>query len=124
MRSDILNKLRAEIERRAEAQKAQIESEANMLCLCAEMLLANDRAATPARIFTEIAPALSDNRDLSVKELAARWGVSTRSIYEWKLHGLPYKKVGRLLRFDPIKVDQWANGHQESFNKARFRVVR
>jgi excisionase family DNA binding protein len=75
----------------------------------------------------EIAPApiLSDKRELTVKELAARWGVSTRSIYEWTATGgLPFKKRGRLLRFDWIEVDQWEKRHRESFTRARLRVVK
>jgi excisionase family DNA binding protein len=121
MGSDILNKLRTEIERRAEAQKAQIDSEANMLCLCAEILL-NAQAETSTRIVKEIAPTPSDKRELTVKELAAIWRVSTRSIYEWKTTGgLPFKKHGRLLRFDWIEADRWAKQHREAFGKVRLR---
>ena len=73
----------------------------------------------------EIATALSDRRELSAKDLAAIWGVSPRSIYAWKTTGgLPYKKVGRLLRFDWIKADLWSKRHQESFTRARLRVVK
>jgi excisionase family DNA binding protein len=87
----------------------------------------DDQAEASGRIERETAPApiLSDKRELSVKELAARWGVSERSIYQWRLTGgLPFKKRGRLLRFDPIKVDQWEKGRQELFTRARFRVVK
>src|SRR5262245_28900647 len=82
---------------------------------------------TNSRIVAEIAPApiQSDKRERSVKELAAIWGVSIRSIYKWKdEQGLPFKKRGRLLRFDPIKADQWEQGNRESFTKARLRVVK
>lgn len=87
----------------------------------------DDQAETSARIVTETlpVPVISDNRELSVKELAERWGVSTRSIYEWKTTGgLKFKKVGRLIRFDPIEADLWAKRHQESFTRARLRVVK
>src|SRR5262245_28496669 len=66
-----------------------------------------------------------DRRELTVKDLAKIWGVSTRSIYEWRLTGgLPFKKHGRLLRFDWIEADAWSKRHQEAFTKARLRVVR
>jgi len=71
------------------------------------------------------APITNDKRELSVKELAARWGVSTRSIYEWKTtKGLPYIPHGRCLRFDWVEVDAWSKRHRESFTRARLRVVR
>jgi excisionase family DNA binding protein len=99
-----------------------------LACIRLEDHQADDRAGaveTSRRSVTEIAPAQSDKKELSVKDLAARWGVSTRSIYEWTATGgLPFKKRGRLLRFDPIKVDQWEKGRQELFTKARLHVVR
>jgi excisionase family DNA binding protein len=86
---------------------------------------ANDQAEASARIAVTPAPVLSDKRELTVKELAAIWGVSTRSIYEWTTTGwLPFKKVGRLLRFDWIEADQWAKQHREAIGKARLRVVK
>jgi excisionase family DNA binding protein len=85
----------------------------------------DDQAEASARIERKTASAPSDRRELTVKDLAARWGVSERSIYQWRLTGgLPFKKRGRLLRFDPIKVDQWEKGRQELFTHARFRVVK
>ena len=66
-----------------------------------------------------------EKRELTVMELAVAWGVSDRSIYEWKRkEGLPFKKVGRLLRFDWAEADQWAQRHREAFGKARLRVVK
>jgi excisionase family DNA binding protein len=86
---------------------------------------AGDQAETSTRIVKEIAPPPSDKRELTVKELAARWGVSTRSIYEWKTtKGLPYIPHGRCLRFDWVEVDAWSKRHRESFTRARLRVVR
>ncbi|HKQ90193.1 MAG TPA: helix-turn-helix domain-containing protein [Blastocatellia bacterium] len=88
---------------------------------------ANDQGEASARIVKEIAlaPMPNDKRELTVKELADIWGVSDRSVYKWKdEQGLPFKKHGRLLRFDWIEADQWAKRHRESFNKARLRVVK
>jgi excisionase family DNA binding protein len=121
------NELSAELHGAGEHAKRFIDHVIKAACLLLEDHQAGDQAETSARIITEIAPAplLSDKRELSVKELAARWGVSERSIYQWRLTGgLPFKKRGRLLRFDPIKVDQWEKGRQELFTRARLRVVR
>jgi excisionase family DNA binding protein len=83
---------------------------------------ANDQAAA-VEIVTTPAPIPIDRKELTAKELAALWGVSTRSIYEWKTTGgLPFKKRGRLLRFNWIEADQWGKQHRESFNKARARL--
>jgi excisionase family DNA binding protein len=93
---------------------------------CLRKSQANNQGET-SRPATETRPVPIpiDKRELSVKELAALWGVSERSIYQWKTTGgLPFKKRGRLLRFDPIKVDQWEKGRQELFTKARLRVVK
>jgi hypothetical protein len=131
-RDHILSKLRAEIRRRAEAQKAQAEaqkaqaeSEANMLCLCAEMLL-GDQAEASARIAVEgETPAPNDRQELTAQELADIWKVTYRAIIKWKDEkGLPYKKVGRLLRFDWLEADAWSKRNRESFTKTRLRVVR
>jgi excisionase family DNA binding protein len=91
-------------------------------------LLEDHRAETrPVAVERETGPGPipTDKRELSVKELAARWGVSTRSIYEWKTtKGLPYIPHGRCLRFDWVEVDAWSKRHRESFTRARLRVVK
>jgi hypothetical protein len=98
------------------------------VCLILSDTLSDKQAETRAgavEIEKTPAPIPSDKRELTVKELAALWGVSTRSIYEWKLtHGLPYKKHGRLLRFDWIEANRWSERHRESFTRARLRVVK
>ena len=82
-------------------------------------------ASTQIERETGPAPIPTDKRELSVKELATLWGVDKRSVYQWKdTHGLPYKRVGRLLRFDWIEADQWSKRHRESFTKARLRIVK
>jgi excisionase family DNA binding protein len=93
---------------------------------CLRIAEANDQAVETS-IVKEIAPAqmLSDKKELTALELAEHWDVSDRSIYQWKTtHGLPFKKVGRLLRFDLAEAEAWAKRHRESFTKARLRVVR
>jgi excisionase family DNA binding protein len=47
---------------------------------------------------------------LSVKEVAKYLSVSTVTIYRWtrkKLNGLPYHRLGGLLKFTVSEVDQW-----------------
>src|SRR5262245_37973165 len=101
------------IDRRCNAERERIEAERDLakgLFTWLASHQAGDQAEASGRSAAPIAPApiLPDKRELTVKELAAIWGVSERSIYQWKTTGgLPFKKRGRLLRFDPIKVDQW-----------------
>src|SRR5262245_50266943 len=74
-------------------------------------------------IGTELAnPTQGDEKKhLTVKELAAAWRVSERSIYEWKRkNGLKSLKMGRLLRFDWVEANQWAKRHRESIGKAQL----
>ena|SRR6266545_1400149 len=119
------------IDRRCNAERERIEAERDLARALVSTWLARqagDQAGvveTSTRIVTPIALAQGAKRELSVKDLAALWGVSTRSIYEWKTTGgLRFKKVGRLLRFDPIEADLWALRHQESFTRAKLRVVK
>ena len=45
---------------------------------------------------------------LSAQEAAALLGVSVLTIYGWTSDGkMPYRKVGRLLRFTQEELDQW-----------------
>ena len=88
-------------------------------------LAETSRKSAEAAGATRQAPILADRRELTVKELAAVWKVSERSIYQWKdTHGLPYKRLGRQLRFDWAEVDAWSKLHRESLNNARLRVVK
>jgi len=49
----------------------------------------------------------------SKQELAARLGVSTRTIDNLMTQGLPYLKLtGKLVRFPRIPVDQWLADRQ------------
>src|SRR5262245_9681156 len=110
------------IDRRCNAKRDRIEAERD-LAKGLFTWLASHQAETSA-IEKPPAPILSNKRELTVKDLADIWGVSDRSVYKWKdEQGLPFKKHGRLLRFDWIEAAQWAKRHRESFNKARLRVV-
>ena len=45
---------------------------------------------------------------LTIENLAESWQVTTRTIHNYKNHeGLPYKKLGNSIRFDPDEVDEW-----------------
>jgi predicted DNA-binding transcriptional regulator AlpA len=121
-----IEELREEIRAAGEDAKRMIDHIIRAACL---LFADRDQAGELGDVNTsvETMPALIpiDKRELTVKDLAERWGVSTRSIYQWKLtHGLPYRKMGRVLRFDSIEADRWAQRHRESFTKARLRVVR
>ena len=42
------------------------------------------------------------------KEIAARYRISTRSIETWmKDLGMPYRKIGRQVRFQIEECDEW-----------------
>src|SRR5262245_16041099 len=75
----------------------------------ASLALEQDQAVPPIEKTTRATgPIPIDRRELTVKDLAGLWQVSTRSIYQWKdTQGLPYKKRGRLLRFDWIEASRW-----------------
>jgi len=45
---------------------------------------------------------------LSPKELADMLGVDITTIYGWTSdRQIPFLKIGRLVRFDPIKINGW-----------------
>ena len=47
---------------------------------------------------------------LSPKELSEFLGVSLNTVYSWTYQKLiPYIKIGRLARFEPIVVEAWIN---------------
>jgi hypothetical protein len=120
--------LREEIRAAGEDAKRMIDHIIRAACL---LFADRDQAGELGDVDTSVEtrpmliPIPIDKRELTVKDLAKIWGVSTRSIYEWRLTGgLPFKKHGRVLRFDWIEADQWAQRHRESFTKARLRVVK
>ena len=44
---------------------------------------------------------------LTVEDLAGIMQVTTRTIHNYKKDGLPYKKLGTSVRFDPDEVNEW-----------------
>jgi excisionase family DNA binding protein len=57
-------------------------------------------------------PAVAEVR-LTKRELAARWGVSERSVERWmRERGLPFEKPfeGGMVRFVPSEVEAWWRG--------------
>ena len=65
--------------------------------------------------------AVSDRPDkpglMTRREVAQYLGVSPLTIYGWTSKKvIPFRKVGRLLRFDKSEIDAWT---KESFEKAK-----
>lgn len=44
---------------------------------------------------------------VTTKQLALKYQVTEQTIYNWRQEGLPYIKLGRAIRFDLGKVQQW-----------------
>lgn len=45
---------------------------------------------------------------MGVKELAGYLGVKVDTLYSWvNQRKIPYTKVGRLVKFDSIQIDEW-----------------
>ena len=45
---------------------------------------------------------------MGVKELAGYLGVKVDTVYSWVYQRkIPYTKVGRLVKFDSIQIDEW-----------------
>lgn len=42
-------------------------------------------------------------------ELSEKLGVHVNSIYNWKRDGMPFKYIGKTLRFDLEEVMEWMN---------------
>ncbi len=42
-------------------------------------------------------------------ELAAMWKVHEKTIYNYRMNGMPFKMIGRSVRFDPDEVTKWIN---------------
>jgi excisionase family DNA binding protein len=48
------------------------------------------------------------NRLIDIRELAEWLGVAVGTIYQWAyLRKIPFKKVGRCLRFAVDEIDEW-----------------
>jgi excisionase family DNA binding protein len=118
--------LRDVIRRGVEHLKAALDCGGEVFITLLEDHQAGDQAkASSGKQEPGPAPIPIDKRELTVKELAAKWGVSRRSIYQWTYTlGLPFKKMGRLICFDLIEAEAWRTRHREAFGKARLRVVK
>lgn len=43
----------------------------------------------------------------NIKDVMNEYRVSKRTVYNWIEQGMPYLKVGKLVRFEPDKVKEW-----------------
>ncbi|MFC1621698.1 helix-turn-helix transcriptional regulator [Candidatus Omnitrophota bacterium] len=52
-----------------------------------------------------------DKRLIDIKEVSERLGVKVSTIYSW-VHQkqIPYIKMGRLVKFDLLELDNWIQG--------------
>ena len=49
-----------------------------------------------------------DRKLVGIKELAEYLGIKTDTLYSWIYQRkIPYVKVGRLVKFDSIQIDEW-----------------
>jgi excisionase family DNA binding protein len=49
-----------------------------------------------------------EKRYLGIKELAEYLGISIGTVYSWVCYKkIPYLKMGRLVKFDLRRIDQW-----------------
>jgi excisionase family DNA binding protein len=52
------------------------------------------------------------NGMVTAAQLAERWQVPVRTIYAWaKRNAIPHYRTGRLLRFDPVEVEEHFRRH-------------
>ena len=75
------------------------------------------------------ATSKGEPRYLTVAQLAERLQISESTIYGWVDRDyIPFLRAGDLLRFDPIKIDDWmtaaANRKRESKRKLHVRMVK
>lgn len=49
-----------------------------------------------------------ERRYLSIRELSEYIGVTVGTLYSWVCYRkIPFSKVGRLVKFDKLRIDQW-----------------
>src|SRR5262249_34323107 len=123
MRSDILNKLRGEIGRRAEAQKAQAECEANMLCLCAEILLEAQAGAVEIEK-TQAQGVSTPEPYLTIEQVAQILEEKVDTIYAKVGRGqIPHHKLdsGRKadLRFRYSEIVAWSKANADTIQEQK-----
>jgi len=63
---------------------------------------------------------MSEDRWLSVEEIAEHLGVTKDSVYRWiEKRGLPAHKLGKLWKFKKDEVDEWVRSGQGSEDDGR-----
>ena len=50
---------------------------------------------------------ISDSEYLTLVELAQYWSVSKKTLRKWTKGGMPYYKVGRLVRVNKSEFNDW-----------------
>ena len=59
---------------------------------------------------------------LDVSQVAKMLGLSMATIRKWVLTGyIPYKKIGRAVRFSPLEVQDWAKSKNGSPGKRQVQ---
>jgi len=54
---------------------------------------------------------------INVKQLSESTGLSVFTLYSWiNQKKIPYVKVGRLIRFEPRKIEKWIEGNSVEEN--------
>lgn len=68
---------------------------------------------------------MTDDRWLSVEEIAEHLGVTKDSVYRWiERRALPAHKVGKLWKFKKDEVDDWVRGGGAGDEAASSRETR
>jgi excisionase family DNA binding protein len=87
------------------------------------------RCESPTR--GETCPTSTTARHLSIDELADRLGITVRHVRRLVAQRrVPYLKVGRLVRFDPVEIAEWLDtrhrpqvGARQSHRQSRWRSL-
>jgi len=60
---------------------------------------------------------------LSAEEVASITGLSVETLAQWRSqkHGIPYLKIGRAVRYDPIDVQSYLEGCKVSVSDPKER---
>lgn len=57
------------------------------------------------------------DRWYSVEDIANHLGIKKDTVYKWvKFRGMPFNKVGRLLKFQVKEVDKWIKEGKAAIN--------
>jgi len=66
----------------------------------------------------------SDERWLSVEEIAGHLGISKETVYRWlEKKKIPAHRVGKLWKFRASEVDEWVSSGTASFNKDHGEIA-